>query len=292
MQSLIFKALEFLYKKRHHPIALHNQLSAIMKTLKSLWAYRSFILGSVKREFQFKYNNSLLGSSWVVINPLAMITVYTLIFSQVMRAKLPGVDSSLTYSLYLCSGIFTWGLFSEITGRAQNTFLENANLLKKLSFPRLCLPMIVVANAMVNFSVIFGLFTLFLLVSGNFPGLTYLALGPLLVILVALAIGLGITLGVLNVFFRDVGQFFGILLQFWFWLTPIVYPAGILPPEVQNLMRFNPMASLIAGFQTSLVARQWPNWESLAYPAILAVLLCMLGICLFRRQAGDMMDEL
>ncbi len=263
-----------------------------MKILKSLWAYRSFILGSVNREFQFKYKNSLLGSFWALINPLAMIVVYTVIFSQLMRTKLPGVDSSFAYSIYLCAGIFTWGLFSEITGRAQNTFLENANLLKKLNFPRLCLPVIVVINAMVNFSVIFGLFTLFLLISGNFPGLTYLALAPLLAILVTLAIGLGITLGVLNVFFRDVGQFFGIFMQFWFWLTPIIYPPGVLPPPVQDLMRFNPMASLIAGFQASLVAKQWPNWDSLTYPAILAVLLCMLGMHLFRTQAGDMMDEL
>ena len=118
-----------------------------MNLLKPLWAYRGFILGSVKREFQSKYRNSLLGASWTVINPLAMIVVYTVIFSQIMRAKLPGVDSTFAYSIYLCAGVLTWGLFAEITGRAQNTFLENANLLKKLSFPRLCLPAMVVANA-------------------------------------------------------------------------------------------------------------------------------------------------
>jgi lipopolysaccharide transport system permease protein len=260
--------------------------------LKSLWAYRGFILGSVKREFQSKYRNSLLGASWTVINPLAMIVVYTVIFSQIMRAKLPGVDSTFAYSIYLCSGILTWGLFAEITGRAQNTFLENANLLKKLSFPRLCLPVVVVLNAGLNFAIIFSLFTLFLIVSGNFPGLVYVAVLPLLAILVAFAVGLGMTLGVLNVFFRDVGQFFNIFLQFWFWLTPIVYAANILPASVQKVMAFNPMAPLVAGFQTTLVMGQWPHWASLAYPAVLAVLLCTLGMRLFRRHAGDMVDEL
>lgn len=260
--------------------------------LKSLWAYRGFILGSVKREFQSKYRNSLLGAAWTVINPLAMILVYTVIFSQVMRAKLPGLDSTFAYSIYLCAGTLTWGLFSEITGRAQNTFLDNANLLKKLSFPRLCLPVVVVANAVLNFAIIFGLFTLFLLVSGHFPGLAYLAVVPLLAILVVFAIGLGITLGVLNVFFRDVGQFFGVFLQFWFWLTPIVYPVSILPTQVQGLMDLNPMAPLMAGFQTALVAGQWPHWGSLAYPAVLAVLPCLLGIRLFRKHSGDMVDEL
>ena len=98
--------------------------------LKPLWAYRGFILGSVKREFQSKYRNSLLGAAWTVIQPLAMIVVYTVIFSQVMKAKLPGVDTTFAYSIYLCAGIITWGLFAEISGRAQNIFLEHANLLK------------------------------------------------------------------------------------------------------------------------------------------------------------------
>src|SRR5665647_1200102 len=118
-----------------------------MNIFKPLWAYRGFILGSVKREFQFKYKESLIGSAWAVINPLAMILVYTVIFSQVMRTRLPGADSPFAYSIYLCAGLLSWGLFSEIALRAQNIFLENANLLKKISFPRLCLPVVVVINA-------------------------------------------------------------------------------------------------------------------------------------------------
>jgi len=263
-----------------------------MSYTKALWAYRGFILGSVKREFQSKYRNSLLGAAWTVINPLAMIVVYTVIFSQLMRAKLPGLDTIFGYSIYLCAGTLTWGLFAEITGRAQNTFLENANLLKKLSFPRLCLPVVVVANAGLNFAIIFGLFTAFLVLTGSFPGVAYLALVPLLGILVAFSVGLGMALGVLNVFFRDVGQFFGIFVQFWFWLTPIVYPVKVLPEAVQDLMFYNPMAPLMDGFQTVLVTGQWPHWASLLYPALLAVLLCVLGMRLFRRHAGDMVDEL
>jgi lipopolysaccharide transport system permease protein len=263
-----------------------------MSLVRAIWAYRGFIRGSVKREFQIKYRNSLLGAAWNVINPLAMIVVYTVIFAQLMRAKLPGLESTFAYSIYLCAGVLTWGLFAEITGRAQNTFLENANLLKKLSFPRICLPVVVVANAALNFFIIFGLFTLFLLVSGNFPGLAYLAVLPLLAILSVFAIGLGMTLGVLNVFFRDVGQFFGIFVQFWFWLTPIVYPVNILPEGVQKILAYNPMAPLIAAFQGVLVSGKWPQWASMLYPAVVAVLLCLLGMHLYRNHAGDMVDEL
>lgn len=263
-----------------------------MTMLRALWAYRAFILGSVKREFQSKYRNSLLGAAWTILNPLAMIVVYTVIFAEVMRAKLPGVDNTFAYSIYLCAGVLTWGLMTEIIGRAQNTFIDNANLLKKLSFPRLCLPVIVVANAGLNFAIIFGLFSAFMLISGNFPGWPFLALVPLLLVLVLFAIGLGITLGVLNVFFRDVGQFFGIFLSFWFWLTPIVYSPSILPEALRPYLAWNPVAGLIAAFQDVLVAGHWPQWETLWPITVLAIVFCILGLWLFRRHAGEMVDEL
>lgn len=260
--------------------------------LRPLWAYRGFILGSVKREFQSKYRTSMMGSAWSVLNPLAMISVYTVIFAEVMKAKLPGVNSVYGYGIYLCAGILTWGLFAEIVGRGQTVFLDNANLLKKLNFPRLCLPVIIIAGASINFAIVFGLFVLFLLLTGSFPGVVFLGVIPLLAILVLFAIGLGVTLGVLNVFFRDVGQFFSIFLMFWFWLTPIVYTSNILSDELRGWISYNPMARLMDGFQRVLSAGQWPQWDSLVYPAVLAALLSLLGLRLFRRHAGDMVDEL
>lgn len=260
--------------------------------LKSVWAYRGFITGSVKREFQSKYRNSMLGAAWTVLQPLAMILVYTVIFAQVMRAKLPGVESSFAYSIYLCAGVLTWGLFAEITSRAQNVFLEHANLIKKLSFPRICLPIIVVFNAGLNFAIIFGLFTGFLILSGNFPGWTFLGMVPVLAVQVLFSIGLGISLGVLNVFFRDVGQFFAILLQFWFWFTPIVYPASILPETIRPFLHWNPMASVVMAYQEILVNGQWPQWQTLWPTALISIALCLFGMRLFRKRAGEMVDEL
>jgi lipopolysaccharide transport system permease protein len=260
--------------------------------LRGVWAYRGFILGSVKREFQSKYRNSMLGAAWTVLNPLAMIVVYTVIFSQIMRAKLPGVDSTFAYSIYLCAGILTWSLFAEVIGRGQNVFLEHANLIKKISFPRICLPIIVVLNAALNFAISFGLFTGFLILSGNFPGEVFLAIFPVLAVQIVFSIGLGIILGVLNVFFRDVGQFFGIFLQFWFWFTPIVYPLTILPEKIRTLIVWNPMASLVIAYQTILVNGQWPQWETLLPITLMGAVLCFLGMQLFRKRAGEMVDEL
>jgi lipopolysaccharide transport system permease protein len=258
----------------------------------SVWRYRGFIAGSVKREFQSKYRNSMLGAVWAILNPLAMILVYTLVFSQVMGNRLAGSVSPFSYSIYLCAGTLTWTLFAEITGRSQTVFLENANLLKKLQFPRLCLPIIVVLNACVNFAIVFGLFTLFLVFSDSFPGWVYLALVPILLIQILFAISLGIIVGVLNVFFRDVGQFFSILLQFWFWFTPIVYPVTALPAEVRDMLAWNPMATLVMAYQTILLHGAMPDWQSLWPVALLALACSVFGLLLFRKRAGEMVDEL
>lgn len=260
--------------------------------LRGLWAYRGFVLGSVKREFQSKYSNAILGAAWSLLSPLAMILVYTVIFAEVMRSKLPGSDATFAYSIYLCAGILTWGLFAEIVARAQTMFIEQANLIKKISFPRICLPLIVVLNALLNFSIIFALFTIFLIVTGNFPGAVYLAILPILLIQVLFAIGLGMIIGVLNVFFRDVGQFFSIFIQFWFWFTPIVYPASILPEAIRGALAFNPMAPIIGAYQTILVNGQAPDWNSLLPALILSLLMCVFGMRLFRKRSGEMVDEL
>ncbi|WP_460122490.1 ABC transporter permease [Pseudomonas sp. H3_G09] len=264
----------------------------LLSLYRSLYSYRGFILGSVQREFQARYRNSLFGALWPIFNPLSMIIVYTVIFSQIMRARLPGVDDSMAYSVYLCAGLLAWGLFSEITLRSQNMFLENANLLKKISFPRICLPVIVLINAGINFAIIIGLFLGFLLVTGRWPGMALLALIPLIALQMMFCAGLGMVLGVLNVFFRDVGQLFGICLQFWFWLTPIVYPVTILPEWVQRLLQLNPLTHLFSSYQNLFLYGQWPVWSALLPVFITGVVFCLIGLRLFRQRVGEMVDEL
>lgn len=260
--------------------------------IKAIWSYRGFIWGSVQREFQSRYRNSLLGSFWAILTPLATILIYTLIFSRLMQVRLPGMNDTLAYSIYLCAGILTWGLFAEIIGRCQTVFLENANMIKKLTFPRICLPVIVVLNAGLNFLIIFGLFLSFLVLVGKFPGWVIVALPPVLIIQIALAIGLGVSLGIINVFFRDVGQFIAIVLQFWFWFTPIVYPASVLPESILPWYRLNPMVSVVSAYQSVLLYGQWPQWSTLVPATLIAISVCLLAIALYRRRAGEMVDEI
>ena len=261
-------------------------------SIKSLWAYRDFILGSVNRQLQDKYHNSMMGSIWIILNPLAMVFTYTVIFSKLMNARFIESHSQYAYSIYVCSGLILWGLFSEIVMNGQSIFLDNAALLKKISFPRLCLPIIVVFKALINFSIIFGLFIAFLLITKNFPGWILINIFPLVFILVIFSIGLGVCLGVLNVFFRDIGQLFGIFINFWFWLTPIVYSLDILPGFSRNIITLNPMTPLIQAFQELLLKHLALNWKALLPIIILGIILCMLSFGLFRKHASEIVDEI
>lgn len=260
--------------------------------MKVLWAYRGFILASIKREFQLKYRNSLLGVMWTILNPLCMIFIYTVIFSQVMRSRLPGVGGGFVYSIYLCSGIITWFFFSEIINRSIMVFVDHASLIKKLSFPRICLPIIVLGGSTVNFMLIWSIFTLFLCFSGYFPGCFYLALPVVLVIQMSLAIGIGTYLGILNVFFRDVGQFFTLILQLWFWFTPIVYSDNILPQWMMPFLKLNPMYAVVNAYHDIFVIQHWPIWSSLVWPAMLGAGSCMMAYRVFRKRSEEMVDEL
>lgn len=263
-----------------------------MSLARSVWAYRGFILASVRREFALKYQRSILGFAWALINPLAMILIYLVIFSRIMSEKLTVGGTGLSYGIYLCSGILAWSLFQDIVTRGQTVFLDNANLLKKHSFPRASLPAIAVLTAFAQFIPTFVVFLAVLGLSGHFPGISLLAAAPVLIILVTFAAGLGVLLGVLNVLVRDVGQASATMLQIWFWLTPIVYPTSALPPYAADLLRANPVTPLIEALHAVFMRRDWPDWAMLIYPTLVAVLLCLLGWYGFRRSAADLLDEL
>jgi len=170
--------------------------------------------------------------------------------------------------------------------------VDNANLLKKLSFPRICLPAHVILSSILNFGIVFGLFLLFLVATGHFPGLPVLAVIPVLAIQILLGVGLGVLLGVTNVFFRDVAQVTGILMQFWFWLTPIVYPGEALPAAVKSVLRWNPLWPAVEAMQDIFVNKRFPEWSTLLYPLLVAIAFVTLARAAFNRLAPEIVDEL
>jgi lipopolysaccharide transport system permease protein len=261
--------------------------------LRALWAYRGFVWSSVMREFHGKYRESLLGAFWSVANPLTMIIIYTVVFGQLMRPTLPGHEQMpFAFSIYLCAGVVTWNLFAEMLGRLNGVFLENGNLIKKSNFPRVCLPVIVTISALINFGIVFGFYLIFLMIIGHWPGWVILAFLPLLFLQLLFTLGLGIFLGTLNVFFRDVGQFTAVILQFWFWLTPIVYTLPALPEKFRRLIQYNPMQALISAYQDIFLAKAMPNLLSLLPLVGLTVIFLLLGSYFFLTRSGELVDEL
>ena len=264
-----------------------------MKTmLLAVWAYRYFIFSSVKTEFKARFARSKLGALWMILHPLAQVLVYALILSQIMTAKLPGVATQYAYPVYILSGMVGWTLFSEILTKSLNVFISNGNLLKKVAFPKLALPLITLGSALVNFMVFLVMMFIVFGFLGHLPYHALMWLPLLVLITVALAIGIGLFLGTLNVFIRDVGQFMEVVINFWFWLTPIVYMMSIVPEKYHGLFMLNPMTGLIMGYQNVLLYDKAPNLSLLIYPTIFSLCGLCLAMVIFYKAKEEMADVL
>lgn len=264
----------------------------MLELFRALWRYRFFVASSVRNDLRARFARSHLGAAWMVLQPLAQVAIFTLVLSEVLAARLPGIENKHAYAIYLMSGTLAWSLFSEITSRCLTIFVDNAGLLKKIVFPRICLPLIVVGSALVNSLLLFMAMLVIFLLMGHLPTIELLWLLPLAVVTVAFALGLGLLLGVVNVFVRDVGQVMAIVLQMWFWLTPIVYMPSIVPVQFRQWMALNPMVPVVEAFQQVILYQQAPVGTGVAWVAGLSLLLLGAALLLFRRAAPDMVDVL
>lgn len=264
----------------------------MFELLRGAWRFRDFIIASVKREFASRYLGTQLGFVWPVVQPLALIVIYTLVFSEVMRPRLPGHESRFAYSIYLTAGFIAWALFADLLGRSVGIFVNNGNLLKKVSVHKLAFPIIASLSALVQFAILLGGFLAFLVASGNLPGAPLLATIPVVAIACLLAMGLGLFLATINVFYRDVEQTTNLVLQFWFWVTPIVYPTSALPQFMERILAWNPLWPLVRAMQAIFLENRMPDWITLAYPLGLAVVFAFLARAAYGRLANELVDEL
>jgi lipopolysaccharide transport system permease protein len=260
--------------------------------LRSLWQYRQFIKSSILNEIRCRFARSKLGGIWIILNPLAQVGIYALILSDVLASRLPGVQDRYAYSIYLMSGLLAWNLFNEIVMRSLHLFVQQANLLKKLNFPRIALPAVTVGTCLLdNLFLLIAILAISVMLA--FPlSLAVLWVLPLTLLVVAFAVGIGLILGIVNVFIRDTGQVVPIVLQVWFWLTPIVYPAAIVPEQYRGLLTLNPMVPVISAYQGAFVYGTSPQFEHLLIFAAAAMLVVLFGFLLFRRASAELVDVL
>ncbi|MDR3352044.1 MAG: ABC transporter permease [Zoogloeaceae bacterium] len=262
-----------------------------MRRVSAVFAHRHLILAIFLKDLQSRYVGSLLGPLWLVAQPLILVFLYTVIFARIMQARLPGIADEYGYSAFLCGGILVWNLFAEVLQRGKGVFVENANLIQKVHFPRIVLFVPVLFGALFNFLLLYVVFILFALLLGILPGARILCVLPPALLAAALAMALGVAAAMIHVFVRDVGQVVDSLLQFGFWMTPIVYPAAILPDWAARLMSFNPLASL-TGISQSATTGQAIPWPALLYPLGLTLAALLLAFALYRKGGRALADHL
>lgn len=273
--------------------------------LRVLLAHREILLNLVRKELKVKYASSVLGAVWSLLNPVVFLLVFTFV-TRVLGNAIPD------YPVYLLSGLLAWNLFSNSTNAGARSVLDNANLVKKVAFPREILPLSAIGVALVDYLLQMGVLLLFILVSGFGFHLPELALLPLaFVALLAFTAALTFWLAALNVRYRDVGHLLGIALLVWFWVTPIVYAGALVQDRLVrrgalwDLYFLNPLASILGGVQRALYGVVSPEGMAVLYDVSLgwlaAVLAAVLAVSLlalrftwgyFFTRSGDFAEEL
>ncbi len=264
---------------------------------------RDLLANLTLRELRGKYKRSLLGWAWSLVNPLATMLIFTLVFRFFLKVPVPRGDPSglKVFALFLLCGLLPWNLLANgITG-GMGTMLANANLIKKVYFPRQVLIAADVASWVVAFLIEIGVLAIALLVAGNFVLPWLVPLVALVVVQSVFVLGIGLALGVLNVYFRDVQHFTGILLQLWFYSTPVVYPVSVVPRTaelfgteipVRFLYDLNPMVHFVAVYRDLLYNVRAPAAGDLAYLLAVSLVVLVGGLMVFARLEPKLAEEL
>lgn len=239
----------------------------------------------VQRELRMRYKGSVLGFLWSLVNPIMLMVVYTLIFQHVMRVDMPD------YSLYLMAGLLPWNMLSVAVANSVPVVVGNANLVKKVYFPREILPLSVVLANFVHLFIGMGLFLLFLVITRKTAGaqlwmLPIVAAGQLL-----LTTGISLLVSAFYVYLRDLEHIMNLIMMVWFYLTPIVYPPSMVPDELHWIMTLNPMAPIVAGYRQAFLGAESVDFSALQWPIVLSVWVALLGFRVFRRLSRRFAEE-
>ena len=261
-------------------------VSPMKSALTEFWQYKDVLYFLVWRNIKVRYKQTLLGISWAIIQPFMMMVVFTIFFG-----KFAGMPSDgIPYPLFTFSALVPWTYFSVTLGATGNCLVANANLLRKVYFPRLALPASMVISGLLDLAIA-SIVLIGMLIYYQVALSWELCLLPVLVIpLVVLTLGVGMFLAALNVMFRDVQHAIPFLVQLWLFATPIIYPLSILPDQVQPLASLNPMTGLIEGFRAILLPDRNIEWSSLLVSCLVALLVFVIGLLYFQKTEAEFAD--
>jgi lipopolysaccharide transport system permease protein len=267
-------------------------LSLVMWTLRSLSSQWDLLWQMVATDLRGRYVGSSLGLFWTVIHPLVMITIYIVVFSQVMGAKLAGSSDPYAYGIYLCAGLLPWMAFQEVVVRLTTLFPDHGNLVRKIAFPKVILFGYVTLSSAINLGVGLMAFLVVMIVTGQTLHPVFVLWIPFVALQLAFALGLGMITSTLHVFVRDTAQLVTVLLQVLFWATPIVYVDAILPAWLQRLEYWNPLAVFSRTHRDIVLYGLIPGpLRTFCLLALTSVTLA-IGTALYRHFRTDILDEL
>ena len=256
----------------------------------------ALLLHFVRQDLVHRYAGSALGAVWTLLLPLANILIFTLVFSRIMGARLDtlGLASlgQYSYSVYLVVGLLAWNCFSGTLLRTTQVYREKAGLIGKVRISLASLPLYVMVSELVVYLISMGFFIIFLLAIGFEWHFTWLWWPLILFVQQLLAYALGLICAILSVFLRDLQELLSVLVQFWFWLTPIVYLLPILPERWASILQLNPLYHTTTALRDAMIAGTTPSLGGLFFIAVLASGLLALGLAMGRRMERDMRDLL
>jgi lipopolysaccharide transport system permease protein len=252
-----------------------------------LWQYRSLLWVFTWRDIKVRHKQSLLGYAWAVMGPIASMALFTVIFGKL--ANFGSQTGDLPYTLVVFTGLMPWSFFSGLMGQTGNSLVGNAGLLTKVYFPRLLIPVSGIGSKMVNFGISFAVFLALMLYYGIMPTAQILIVPFILLAIAALALGVGMIFAALIVKVRDFGMILTYLTTFWMFLTPVVYPANVIPEQWRWLLDYNPMYGLIINFRASLLGTEMA-WGSLGIALAITTVLLVFGMYFFTRVEHTFAD--
>ena len=254
--------------------------------LRELWAYRELLYFFTWRDIKVRYKQTLFGFAWAIIQPVFMMIVFSLFFGAL--AKLP--SEGIPYPLFSYAAVLPWTLFSEGLSRSSNSLVQDANLLQKVYFPRLLMPLSGVLSPVVDFAIAFVVLIALMLYFGYYPSVMMLLILPFLLLELMLATGIGMWLSAINVEYRDVRYAIPFLIQLGLFASPVVYPVTFVPERFQVVYGLlNPMAGIIEGFRWAILGTKPPSYLLIASVAIIIVIL-ISGAFYFRRREKAFAD--
>jgi homopolymeric O-antigen transport system permease protein len=257
--------------------------------INELWRYRDLLILLVWRDISANYRQSIIGFGWALFKPILSIAVFTIVFSRI--ARLP--SDGLPYPVFCLAGLLPWLYFSTSLTSATNSVVSSGQLLTKVYFPRLILPLAGVLNGVAEFCVQFlALLVLAIGVFGIWPRWTIILIPGLFVLCMVAALAVGLWFTAVNVKYRDVGQMVPFLVQTWMWLTPVVYPSSLIPPGWRVLYGLNPLTGIVEGFRWALFGTRAPDSRMMIVSFSIMAILFISGLYYFRRLEQTFSDQI